>query len=118
MKLGNKHRFILFALYKYLEEANKKLKGPLKTSVSKIVFIELLKKSKIADKSQRALYKNLEILEKKKLIRYKNKFLMPTNRGMKYFKEMNKQFAPYFHMAKLIKKAPQFSRKSQAYFDE
>ena len=116
MKLGSKHRFILYALYCYLKEANKKLKGPLQTSVSKIVFIELMNQSRIADKSQRALYKNLEILEKKKLIRYVNKFLMPTPKGMKYFKEMDMQLAPYFHMTKLIKKAPQFSRKTQAFF--
>ncbi len=116
MKLGSKHRFILYALYLYLKEANKKLKGPLQTSVSKIVFIELLKQSRIADKSQRALYKNLEILEKKKLIGYENKFLRPTQRGMRLFKEMDRRISPYIHMSKLIKKAPQFSRKSQSFF--
>lgn len=118
MRLSKKHRFVLYALYQYLNEANKQLRDKLlEMSVSKIVFIEVLKKSKIADKSQRALYKNLEILEKKKLIKYENKFLKPTKRGLKLFLEMHKEMTPYLHMVDVIKAdAGKLGRKIQTYF--
>ena len=66
-------RFMLYSLGKWFEEANKKIKSKnLKVSISKTSFIELVKKSEIAKKQSRALYKNLESLEKRKLIIYKN----------------------------------------------
>lgn len=118
MKLNRKHRFILYALYQYLREANKQLSDkPLEMSVSKIVLIEALKKSRIADKSERALYKNLEILEKKKLIKYENKFLKPTPTGLKMFLEMHSEMVPYFHMVSVIKNdVRNLGRKVQTYF--
>ncbi len=118
MRLSKKHRFVLYALYQYLKEANKQLSDkPLEMSVSKIVFIEALMKSKIADKSQRALYKNLELLEKKKLIEYENKFLKPTPRGLKLFLEMHKEISPYFHMVDIIKTdIGNMGRKIQTFF--
>ena len=73
--LNKKHQFMLYALMKYLIKLNKKYKDqPLEASVSKIDFIKLLQKLKIVEKSERGLYKNLEILEKKKFIKYENKF--------------------------------------------
>ena len=81
MKLNKKHQFILYALMQYLKKLNKKFEDkPLEASVSKIDFIRLLQNLKIVEKSQRGLYKNLEVLEKKKLIRYENKFLKLSKR--------------------------------------
>jgi len=118
MRLSKKHKFILYALYQYLREANKRFADmPLKMSVSKIHFIEALKKTKIADKSERALYRNLEVLEKKKLIKYENKFLKPTKRGLKLFLAMHKDIFPFIHAVAIIKQeAPRMSRKAQTYF--
>lgn len=118
MRLNKKHKFILYALYQFLREANKRFTDkPLKMSVSKIVFIEALKKTKIADKSERALYRNLEVLEKKKLIRYENKFLKPTKRGLNMFISMHREIFPYLHATAILKKeAPRMSRKAQTYF--
>lgn len=104
MGLSNKNKYVLFALYKYLLEANLQFADkPLSLSVSKSVFIDLVKSAKIIEKSTRALYKNLEVLEKKKLIAYKNKFLIPTSRGLKYFHNMNKAINPYVHLSEVIK---------------
>ena len=73
MKATRVQGFILFTLGKWFEEANRKIAGkPLEVSISKATFIGLVKKAEFARKQSRALYKNLEILEKKKLIVYKN----------------------------------------------
>ena len=119
MKLNKKHKYVLYALVKYLQQANKKFKNkPLKISVSKIVFINVLKSLKIIEKSQRALYKNLEVLEKKKLIHYKNKYLRLTDRGMKLVKGLENEMKPYNNIAKgvKLKKILKYSREPQAFF--
>ena len=120
MRISKKHLFVLFALYQYLREANKQFqRAPLTVSVSKIVFIELLKKLKLADKSERALYKNLEVLEKKKLLRYENRFLKPTKRGLKLYKKMLEEFEPYFHLMHTIKgDVAKLTRKAQTFFKQ
>ena len=78
--------FILFTLGKWYEEANKKIKvRPLRICISKKIFIELVTKAGFAKKQERALYKNLETLEKKKLINYDNKQLKLTKKGKKLY---------------------------------
>lgn len=120
MALSKKHKFVLYALYQYITEANKLFASQsLEMSVSKIVFIGALKKTKIADKSERALYRNLEILEKKKLLKYENKFLKPTERGLKMFEAMNQEIFPFIHAVDVIKKdALSMSKKAQTYFKQ
>ena len=73
MKQSKVHSFILFSLGAWFEEANKHIEDkPLQVSISKKTFIELVMNAGIARKQERALYKNLETLEKKKLISYEN----------------------------------------------
>ena len=84
MKSTKTLRFMLYSLGAWFEEANKKIKNKsLKVSISKTTFIDLVKTAKFAKKQERALYKNLEILEKKKLLSYNNKELKLTERGKK-----------------------------------
>jgi len=118
MKISKKHKFVLYTLYQFLRQANKRLKDkPLEMSVSKIDFIKALKKTGIAEKGERALYRNLEVLEKKKLIKYENKFLMPTVKGLKMFLAMHKEIFPFLHAIEIIKKeASTMSRRAQTYF--
>ncbi len=118
MKLSKKHQFILYALMKYLKKLNKKFEHqPLEASVSKIDFIKLLLKLKIVDKSQRSLYKNLEILEKKKLIKYENRFLKLTEKGLKIVQAKDKELYPYLRLIVNIEKGKIPTRKSpQTYF--
>ena len=96
--------FILFTLGRWYEQANEKIKGkPLEVCVSKKVFIELVTKAGIAEKQERALYKNLETLEKKKLIKYENKELMLTNKGKVLFEKLDKQVMPYISLYEKLK---------------
>ena len=68
MKLTKIQRLILYSLGQFYESINQRLNGkPLRLRTSKIAFIELLLQSKIISNQERALYKNLENLQKKKL---------------------------------------------------
>ena len=74
MKSTKVQNYILFTLGKWFEEANEYIKDrPLEVSISKASFIEVVKTADFAKKQERALYKNLEILEKKKLINFNKK---------------------------------------------
>jgi hypothetical protein len=119
MKVTKTQRFMLYTLGKWLEEAGKKVKKPLTISISKSIFIDAVKKSGIAKKHQRSLYKNLEILEKKKLITYKHKELKLTSKGKRLYAEIDKQIKPYiFVHTRLGEKGPiKYTRKIQAVFE-
>ncbi len=99
VKLSKKHQFVLYSLMEYLKKLNKKFRDQqLESSVSKIDFIRLLQNMKITEKSQRGLYKNLEILEKRKLIAYENRFLKLTQRGLKLVQRKETELSPYFRL--------------------
>ena len=116
MRVGKKQEVVLFALALYLQETNKRFRdAPLNVSVSKSVFIDLLKKSKLAEKSTRALYKNLEILENKKMISYEKRCLSLGKKGLKHFNRIAKEHMPYIQVSEIIKKGVQ-GRKVQARF--
>jgi len=70
-------------------------KKPLTLQTSKIMFIELLVSSKIITKQTRALYKNLETLEKKKLIEYDNKKITFTESGLIILEKINSEVAKF-----------------------
>jgi len=96
VNLSEKHKLILYILIKYFKKLNKMFEDkPLEASVSKIDFIKFLKSLQIVEKSERGLYKNLEILQKKRLIRYENRFLKLTDRGFKVAIEKEKDLLPY-----------------------
>jgi len=119
MKTSRVQNFILFTLGKWFEEANKKIKEkPLKVSISKVSFIGLVKTANFAKKQERALYKNLEILEKKKLIEYKNKELELTKKGKELYEDINKRLKPFFNVFKKLKeKNPiNYTKKVQTVF--
>ena len=119
MKSTRTQRFILYSLGKWFEEANKKIKNKsLKVSISKTSFIELALKSGIAKKQKRALYKNLETLEKRKFLTYKNKELELTKKGEKLFKEIKEDLKPYILVYKKLKgKSPvSYTKKVQTVF--
>ncbi len=104
MKPSKTQDFILFTLGKWYEEANKKIKGkPLEICISKKTFIELAMKSGVAKKQERALYKNLELLEKKKIIIYSNKELLLTPKGKRLYEKINKNLLPYLNLYEKLK---------------
>ena len=74
----------------------------------------MVNKAGIAKKQERALYKNLEILEKKKLIDYNNKKLMLTKKGKKLYDKINDQVNPYLELYDKLKKEPtSYTKKVQ-----
>jgi len=117
MKINKKQLFILYALMRYLRKINRKFKHkPLEASVSKINFIKLLKNLQIVHKSQRGLYKNLEILEKKKLIKYETRFLKLTKKGLKFVEEKEKELFPYLKLIFTLEKKIKMPKSPQTRF--
>ncbi len=119
MKSTKTQRFMLYSLGKWFEEANRKIKAKnLKVSISKTLFIELVLNAGFAKKQKRALYKNLEVLEKKKLISYRNRELELTKKGDKLFKEIKEDIMPYINVYKKLEdKSPtSYTRKVQTIF--
>lgn len=117
--ISQKKRFILFTLGEYYSEANKKLKEKdLLVSISKSVFIDLLMKTKIISKKERALYKDLEDLEATRLISYTNRVLKLTTKGKKEYNKIRKEIIPYLNLAKILNAAELYrlAKKSQTFF--
>ena len=119
MKTTRVQNFMLFTLGKWFEEANKKIKDKqLSVSINKVTFLDLVKKAEISEKQERALYKNLEILEKKKLISYDTKELKLTNKGIKLYEDIDRRIQPFFNVFKKLKeKDPtSYTKKVQTIF--
>src|SRR3989338_6524324 len=47
---------------------------------------------------EKAIYKNLEFLEQKKIVSYKNKSLALSQRGNKLFENLNKEVSPFLNL--------------------
>jgi hypothetical protein len=119
MKLTKVQRFILFSLGKWFEEANKRIKGKsLEVSISKKRFIEVAMKAGFAEKKQRAFYKNLEALEKRRLVSYEQRELFLTERGEREYRKMSEDLAPYLMVIEKLKtKSPtSYTKKVQTVF--
>ncbi|MBI5392118.1 hypothetical protein HZB00_03900 [Candidatus Woesearchaeota archaeon] len=119
MQLTNPQRFILYTLGIWQQEANKKFKDkPLEVAISKTIFIEVIKKAQFVEKQERALYKNLEMLEKQKLIIYAQKNLSLTEKGKRLFLKIHNDLSPYVFMHKVLnEKDPlRYSKKIQTVF--
>jgi predicted transcriptional regulator len=117
--MKTKQDFILFILGMWYLEANQHIKNKnLEVAISKSVFIDIVKKANLAHKKERALYKNLESLEKSKLISYNNRNLVLTGKGVKLFNKINKEVAPYLNIISVIRaKNPlSYTRKAQTVF--
>ena len=119
MQLTPTHKFILFTLGFWYKAANKKLSDRnLSVSISKALFIDIIKKSGIVEKQPRAIYKNLELLEKNKLIKYDNKGLSLTKKGEVVFNKIFDDMKPYMDVIKLVtEKDPlSYSKRLQTRF--
>ena len=100
MKVSKPQAFVLFALGRCYEECERRFADkPLKINMSKKAFIQLARAAGMVRKGERAMYKNLENLEKKKLIEYKNRSLKLTLRGEKYFHDILNKIEPYLSVS-------------------
>ena len=94
--LSDKEKYILYALGQSYKSFIKMFSNkPLHVRISKPLFIDLLISSKSVEKKERALYKNLEALEKKKYVRYIDNELGFTKKGLDAFMRMNSEIKGY-----------------------
>ena len=76
--------------------------GPETTAHFYLDIVSLCKKAGLTEKGERALYKNLEDLEKSRHISYENKILKLTNKGAGNYKKTKSQLSPYLNIIKII----------------
>jgi len=119
METTKKQSYILYALGQWYEQANKQVQNnELEVAISKAIFIDLVMKAKIVEKKERALYKNLEELEKKKLIGYSSRNLSLTKKGSKLYEKLNTEIKPYVKLSNLLGKTNplSYTKKAQTVF--
>tara|TARA_Y100000310_G_C20487006_1_gene717357 strand:+ start:17 stop:370 length:354 start_codon:yes stop_codon:yes gene_type:complete len=105
MKLTKTHRLILYALGQFYQQLNQPLKEkPLQLRTSKIAFITFVLHSGIIFKQGRALYKNLEILEKKNLITYDKRMIQFTELGLKILEKIDQEIQQFVQIEDHFKK--------------
>ncbi|MEK6857705.1 MAG: hypothetical protein AABX39_03910 [Nanoarchaeota archaeon] len=119
MTFSKPQQHVLFLLGICQEAYQKTLEDkPLNISLSKGAFIELALKANLVGKQDRALYKNLEMLEKNKCVKYFNKTLELTDKGKKKFEELREELAPYLSACFTVspESVSKFSTKARTVF--
>ena len=117
-KINIKHKIVMYALGLYNELASRNVPKGLAVVLPKYVFINFVKKIKAVKKGERALYRNLEFLEKKKYIEYDNKNITMTKKGKALYKKIRKEVRPFIDVVKTIipKKIIKKTKKLQTRF--
>src|SRR3989338_9021996 len=99
MKVTKTEKLMLYALSEFYHRLNQPLeKTPLEINTSKIIFIELLLQTQTILKKERAIYKNLEALERKKLISYEHKIIKFTDQGILQLKKIQRELQPFMEI--------------------
>lgn len=104
-KLNTKYKIVMYALGLYEELASKNISKGLDVVLPKYVFINFVRNTKVIEKGERALYKNLEFLENKKYITYNNQDITITNKGKELYTKIKKEIAPFLEIMQTIKPA-------------
>lgn len=119
MKLTKAQSLILYSLGCFYQSVNQNLTAKhLKLRVSKIAFIELLLDSKIISKQERALYKNLETLQRKELIGYKNRKIKFTDEGLKQYKKIEREISKFNNLSTYFNEGSKPKRKLQTILED
>ena len=114
IKITKTQKLILYSLRQFYQSLNQPLSEKhLRLRTSKIAFIELLLSSRIMGKQERALYKNLETLEDKKLIEYHNRKIKLTEKGVKIIDKINKEVKQFNNVKEYFKEVKKPKRKLQ-----
>jgi len=114
IKITKTQRLILYSLGQFYQSLNQPLSEKhLRLRTSKITFIELLLSSGIVGKQERALYKNLETLEDKKLIEYFDRKVKLTEKGIKIMDKINKEVKQFTDVKEYFKNVKKPKRKLQ-----
>lgn len=106
MQLSKVQQFMVFVLGLVYGALNKRLEGkPIEITLSKSAFIALVQSAGVVGKKARAIYKNLETLEEKKLIEYRNKSIHLTPKGKKWFEKAAAAVEPYVIAGEVLARA-------------
>ena len=104
MGLTKTQKITLYSLGECYNQLNRRFgDAPLEVFISKIGFIEVMIDSGLVEKKPRAIYKNLESLENKKLIYYENRNLRFTKRGFIHYNRIKKAIEPFLAVGKFLK---------------
>lgn len=104
--MSKEQRFILFVLGTCRAELCSRVKGkPLDFALSKSAFISLVRKASIVKKKERALYKNLESLEKARLVSYSGRDLRLSVKGLRVFSRLEREILPCVRALELVRLA-------------
>jgi hypothetical protein len=92
MALGGKKKEMLFILGQFFRETNKRFgKANLKMSVSKAEFIDVIRGLKAVSTQERAIYRNLENLQKERYIVYGERSLRMSRKGYNEYERIRKE---------------------------
>jgi len=104
MGASKKEKLVLYALHHYYNTVKDRLnKQMIEPTLTKTTFIELLMKAKLVEKKERAIYRNLESLEKQKLISYNKSKLRLTIKGSRICKKIHKDIEGFLFIHSTIK---------------
>ncbi|MBU1622857.1 MAG: hypothetical protein KJ597_04760 [Nanoarchaeota archaeon] len=105
IKLSKPERLILYSLGEFYKQLNQPLKEkPLQLRTSKIAFITFVLHSEIITKQERALYKNIESLEKKKLITYDKRMIKFTEKGLKILARIEQEIEQFVKISEYFRR--------------
>jgi hypothetical protein len=114
MALTPVQRTILYSLGQFYLWLNQPLKEKhLQVKTSKIAFIEMILDSGIFSKHERAVYRNLEDLEKNKYIEYDKRRINFTERGIIELEKINQEIKQFSEIDNYFKNAQKPKRKLQ-----
>lgn len=99
MPLSRPQEFILFLLGRCYEHVSHKISDPLEVGMRKCDFIALAKAAGLIQKSDRAMYKNLELLQKSRHVDYRNNLLSLTKKGRNHYNATSSKVNPYINLA-------------------
>ncbi len=115
MWLSNAKKEMLFILGQFFKKTDNRFSNfPLDVSVSKAEFIDVILSMKIVSKTERAIYRNLEVLQKDKLIFYNSRDLQMTLKGFAEYEKLRLEVEKFIKIAHSVDKGRiKFKRKTQ-----
>lgn len=113
-----KTKEMLFILGQFFRETDRRFSSaPLRIQIPKVEFIEAIRAMGVLDKKDRAVYKNLEALQKARLISYKGRNLSLTHKGHSRYLRLCREIEHYNDILSTIKSGKiSFRRKTQTRF--
>jgi len=105
MALSKQQILVLYALGILHQRLSEKCsQHGLEACITKAAFIRLVRSIHLFKKKERALYKNLEILETRKYVSYEGKKLLLSQLGRKEFLRKTYHLAPFLQVQDVVER--------------